>query len=303
MKKFVHNNISGLASVFAFLFVAVSLSSCEDPDRSYDGPPVIELANSIEARRSFVLSEEGVTDPQITIDSIQVNLVSAPLDRDITITWSLLPFDAEAFLFDDASTIEPQQGTQYTLPASNTITLPAGSNFAYIPVSINATELELLQPYGLEFRLESADVKISENYRTSRYIVVSVCPSEIPTGDANTYSGTVDFLGAPTLEISDVTILPVGISPIEYEVSDYVGLWYPTYQGTGAESISCIFRDICGDTFIEVGGNTEAFGPHVQSPNNPGTWDEVTQTLTLNWALDNSGGLFDGGVTVLTLDQ
>jgi len=113
---------------------------------------------------------ERVSDGRFTLDSLKINLVAAPQKEDITVTYELAPAG-------ETSGTTAVQGVHFRL-LGNSVTIPAGSNFAYIKFEVNDDILPLVPAQFVAIRINLTSTskgRLSENYKSHRIVLGGRC--------------------------------------------------------------------------------------------------------------------------------
>jgi len=149
----------------------------------------------------------------------------SPTKTDITLTITV-----------DAATTAISGG-EYTLP-STSVTIPAGSSFAGVPVDLNTGSFNLTAPTLLVLNVSTSvnGVVVSEAAKQMRITFVG-CKSTLA---ASTYD--VSITRRNTGSVVTRTGVSLTVLGVNYFETEYVGTW-PLSPGVQ-------FSDICGDLFM-----------------------------------------------------
>lgn len=262
------------------------MASCEDRERYYTGPAVVEFSNPITGYTEKLTgpsiggdSEYG-DNPNIPIrgtrDSLLIQLVSAHLDEDVDIYYEVTL--GSAVTGEDFS-IVGEEGV---------VTLSAGSSFASIYFELlNASEDPTdIRTFSVELTgTSSDDVGISVNYSTYD---VSIYPMLAHT-DIEVASG--EFLSTAAGEAVGSTIGSSELVDVSFSASGV-----PTFSGTATSATFFSARVFVPDatlaSYLEASYATEQLG-NVTSA----TVDAIpTSGTTAGAAVNSSVEIVENGV-------
>jgi hypothetical protein len=164
--------INKLYSLLLLFMMGTMVSCMEESDfnKIWDGLEVEFDASTLPngVTQNFVRSTNTQTDQA----NLQINLVGAAQSTPVTVTVEVDP------------TSTAVQGVHYTL-ASNTVTIPAGSVIAQLPVTVLTGNIAPTETPNLVLKIASANgAKVSANYNSLTYRIRVICPSNL----AGTYS-------------------------------------------------------------------------------------------------------------------
>ncbi|SDR73313.1 hypothetical protein SAMN05216503_0662 [Polaribacter sp. KT25b] len=185
-------------------------------------PTIVGWAQATVSESYF--SDIGTLNNNYPIDVLGTS-DGSPTQSDISLTISVDP---------ETTAIE---GGEYSLP-STTVTIPAGSSFAGVPIDLNTGGFNLTQPTLLVLNVSTSvnGVVVSEASKQMRITFVG-CKSTL---DASTYDVTITRRN--TGSVTTRTGITLTALDVNYFESPYVGHW-PLSPGVR-------FTDICGDLFI-----------------------------------------------------
>lgn len=237
--------------------------------------PVIVGWSKTSVTESF-FSDLGILENSYPIDVIGGG-DGSPTKTDITLTISV---DALTTAVD---------GGEFSIP-STTVTIPAGSTFAAVPINVNTGKFNSTNPTQLVVNVSASvdGVVVSENSKQMRITFVG-CKSII---DTFTYDVKITRRNTGAVaQRSGTTINALAVNSFQ---SSVVGHW-PLSPGVR-------FSDICGSLFIQSHDLADTFSNQVTAaagPNNlAGTVDEngnFTLIYEISGASSVSGpwGIYD----------
>ena len=256
----------------------LALSSCMDETGIVWEGLVVEF-EAVTGETGGVYLREN--DGENIADQIQINLVGAHQTNAVNV----------GFEIDDTTTAI--EGVHYNLISSNTVTIPAGSSFAQIEFEIIDDNIEPGETWLLAFNITSADVDISQNYKSVIHSMAVSCPSDLAGDYSSTMSGNLgDGSGGSSGTYADlgttVTLTADEESPGVYNIDDMSFGIYPDSYSIDAPPGR--IQDIC-DNLTGL-GDTDEFGDPFTIT---GTVND-DGTITISWS--NTYG--DSGTGTLT---
>jgi hypothetical protein len=208
-------------NAFAMLFIASLATSCDsvgdDEELNYgNGAYVTQFPSA--SKTAFFLKDENeiVYDYQIPVQLVGGNGLA--LDKDITVSFEKLAFEDDANSTADDTYTDAVQGQDFDfVNPSTTITIPAGSTFALIPIKVYSANLNDANQPVLVLNLTSSTadgytVASSGNKSKIAVVLQAQCPSDL----AGTYSNAISRLtpaGGPYSVASEII---EEIAPGEY---------------------------------------------------------------------------------------
>lgn len=252
-----------LKNLFLFLLV-VSVASCDvgdDKELNYgNGSFVTQFPFA--TKTGFFLKDDAATfDFNVPIELVGGNGLA--IDKDITITFDI-----------DATTLAPPvppatvglpintavEGVNFDFVGSKTLTIPAGSTFASIPLKIYSGTLDDSNPPVILIKLtsvnaEGIDVVTSGNKGSVALTLQGTCTSDL-AGNYSNSSVRVDPVGGPYIAALDVIS---ELSSGTYRTS-FVGNYYipgtPPTSGTwnaldASGTPGYTLKEVCGRVRVE----------------------------------------------------
>jgi predicted small secreted protein len=236
------------------------------------GPTIVGWAQATVSESYF--SDIGTLNNNYPVD-VYGTSDGSPTTADITLTISV-----------DAATTA--NGGEYSLPTTS-VTIPAGTSFAGVPVDVNTGSFNLTKPTVLVLNVSTSvnGVVVSEALKQMKITFVG-CKSTLA---ASTYDVKI------TRRNTGAVVTRTGISlttlGVNYFETPYVGTW-PLSPGVQ-------FTDICGDLFMESHDLAAQYGNQITGAAGAnglaGTVDSNGNfTLTYNISL-GTWGIYDAVYT------
>ncbi|NNE27868.1 MAG: hypothetical protein HKN09_13565 [Saprospiraceae bacterium] len=145
------------------------------------------------------------------------------------------------YTFEIDSSSTAIENLHYTLDATSG-SIPANESIGEIPITILDDNIEPGEVLSIVINLTSADVSLSENYKTGTHNIQVLCETNV-LGTYN-YVHTDNFTGMDLSGTGEITRF--GTSETEYQFSDFsFGAWDAAY-GIDPPSGSLRFNENCG---------------------------------------------------------
>ncbi len=222
--------------------LALGMFSCSDEDRLPND--TLTSGNKIVGFQESLLNATYFEDEgPVTIDVpvYIVGLGNGQLsNQDLTVSYTVDTVNSTA-----------TQGTEFDFGnASGTVTIPAGSDFAMIPLVVNTGSLNATSATKLILNLVSNDESIIVGQQYSTLTVNFVgCVSQIIEGGYTVARGTGSTIGAGTTYQDVVTLIGT---------NKFLTAHTPPYLGSNESGSSVgygfVFEDVCGELTVSRQG-------------------------------------------------
>jgi hypothetical protein len=214
----------------------VGLFSCSDDDRLFSddltGDKIIGFQRSLVNVTYF----EDVGAVTIDLPVILVGLGNGHMPTsDIVVSYSVDTVNSTA-----------TEGTEFSFPgAGGQVTIPAGSDFANIPLSVNTGSLNATSATKLVLKLSSPDENIIVGEQYKQIVINFVgCLSQIQEGSYTATMGPESTLGGGTYQ--DVITMT--------DTNTFKTLHTPPYLGANEDPANIdygfTFDDVCGEITV-----------------------------------------------------
>ena len=259
--------------------------------------PGVGFPEAAKAINAFAVN--ALSTPQ-TINAPFVNLLAdAPASSDVHVVLALDNTLVTAYNTANGTSLVIPTAGQYTI-SSLTVTIPAGSRFAQLPIVIpNAASLNLSNTYALGFRIVSVDGGYNIASNLSKVLLsISVKNAydgiyEYVTGQVIRYTGpgtpAGDALsGALTSALPDVYFATSGATSCNIQGPGGVGVGISWANGQGVAGIDGLFMSVNPATnAVTMGATTNAtlvnfagFGGY--GPPAVNTYDPATKKIHIS---------------------
>jgi hypothetical protein len=254
-----------LKKLFLFLLVASFASSCDvgdDEELNYGNGSYVAQFPFAKKTGFFLKDDAEIYDYTLPIELVGGNGLA--IDKDITITFDIDPTGT----FDhDENADTPQiightatEGVNFDFLGPKTLTIPAGSTFASIPLKIYSGTLDDVNPQRIMLKLTNVeaagvDIVTSGNKGSVVLILQATCTSDL-AGNYSNSTIRVTPAGGPYLAAMDVF---TEVSTGTYRTS-FVGNYYipgtPPTAGTWnvldpSGTPGYTFKEVCGRVRVE----------------------------------------------------
>jgi hypothetical protein len=250
----------------AMLVATLTTTACFDDQ----GSDTLFGGNQVEFNAGNLPNGLAVT--QVRSSPTQTNVVDIQVNRVSTSASSAVTINLEA---DPTSTAV--SGVHYRLDATS-VTIPAGSFVATIPLTILTGNIEPTETPNLVLKMTSATgAEISTAYGALTVRIRVVCPSSISVAaDKWKATGTSGY-GTFT---ADVTVTPLANG--QYVISDISAGLYKAFGFATTQEV--IYSDNCNKlTFVGRRATEFTITAPVVEPK-VGSWDPATKTMTVYWS-------------------
>ncbi|MBA9075584.1 BT_3987 domain-containing protein [Rufibacter quisquiliarum] len=276
---------------YTLALLAVGFSSCLSDENIEDqeyGMINLEANRIIEIPSATATTALPLEDKNVTINLVHVHLAAnQTAQEDIQVTLVPAPEKVTAASTTTAPlTLFPSN--LYTLPQGNVVTIPKGSRDGYLPIVVNAKNLDPAKTYALAYTIGNIDKSgyiVSGNYGQ---ILAKVGVKNQWDGVYSSVAGYVQRYSAPGVPTvgdalngsmagnSDVTLTTIDANTVEI-----TGLkWYGnTSNIAGIDNLRATINPATNEVTMTALGNASL--RNIASAVNK--YDPATKTFTLNF--------------------
>jgi hypothetical protein len=282
MKKFT--------KLYAFALLAVGLTSCLDDDMIEDqkyGMINLDANRIIEIPTGVTSIALPLEDKSVTLEFVRVHLSADQVaEEDIQVTLTPAPEKVTAASTTSAPlTLLPSN--LYSLPQGNIVTIPKGSRDGYLPVVVNAKNLDPAKTFALGFTIGNIDKPgyvVSGNYGQ---VVAKLGVKNKYDGIYSVNAGFVQRYSAPGVPTTDnlngtmAGNADVTLTTIDANTVEITGLrWFGNTSGiAGIDNLRATINPTTNEVTMTSVGNPSL--RNIASTVN--TYDPATKTFTLNF--------------------
>ena len=255
------------------LLSLVAITSCvkDDEEDFGSGPHIVGFRNT---QSSYIYTDNDV-DPVVVSEPIHLlgGINGTPSAENITMSISVDP-SSTAIL-----------GSEYSINTAATLTIPAGSDFVLLPITVNPAILPGNSPKTIVVNLTQVNTgnAVVSDAEKSITITIAKCASDL----AGNYSLTVTRIDNSTVSTFPnevITELSIGV----YETSTTGP--YDDLTDDGAPRNGFIFKDVCQSVVIEEQNLGDYYTNLVEGTSDSGfiTLDPVTGevvSITMNYSI------------------
>ncbi len=200
------------SSFFLLSLVTIFMASCyKSPgteitfDQEY-----VELDVATRSASNKLRTYNKVNDGLTVKDSIVINYAAKPKGSAINVTYVVSPITRSVTTPSNMDTVIAVAGTHYRITpgATGSVSVPAGSNFAKLPIEILDDNLTTGKFYIFNIKITASDVAISKYYGQVDYVFNAKCPFNIATFNGN-YSALEPGYGTYAVTFSNVNATTV----------------------------------------------------------------------------------------------
>ncbi len=228
-----------------FLLLSVALSCSDDsnlPGESFgDGPKIVGFGQAFTTVSYF--ADEGQVEQSYPVNLIGLGngeVSSEPIVINYEIYTGGTP--------EDGLETTAEQGVEFEMPSTGTITIPAGGTFGMLPITVNTGNLDPDVPTQVVVKLTSATegTVIAEQYQYMRIIFVG-CLADL----AGTYTVTItrESTGVVSTQLNEV-VTQTGIN--QFRTSN-TGTFLPN-QAPDPTRQGFNFSVLCGEILVPSQG-------------------------------------------------
>ncbi|HEX8562544.1 MAG TPA: hypothetical protein VF676_06140 [Flavobacterium sp.] len=221
--------------------LALGLFSCSDEDRlvtdDVTGAKIVGFQESLVNVTHF--EDVGPVTIQVPVTLFGLGNGQLP-NEDIVVSYSV-----------NTTASSATEGTEFSFPnSSGTVTIPAGSDFAMIPIVVNTGSLNPTEATSLVLDLTSSNEDVIVGQQYSQLVVNFVgCVSQIQEGSYTVTRGPGSTIGAGTTYQDVITMLGTNTFTSAH-TPPYMG----SYESLGLDEYGFTFEDVCGE--ITMGPQT-----------------------------------------------
>jgi hypothetical protein len=213
------------------------LSSCSEGDRlptdDLTGPKIVGFQSDVKNVTYF----EDVGAVNVDLPVVIVGMGNGQLSSDVVVTYQI-----------DTANTTAVEGQEFSFVDSNhTVTIPAGSDFGIIPITVNTGSLNPTSATKLVLTLVSSDPGIVVEGQSAVATVNFVgCVSQIQEGSYTVTRGPGSTIGNGTTYQDVITMVGT---------NKFTTAHTPPYIGTnespaGLPSYGFTFEDVCGEITV-----------------------------------------------------